>query len=179
VCRISIGYPIPRFFTIYCVVLNRGPSPPRVQRYDEPPRHPKAPGPSLAFQFLTALTTPAGFPVLRTPSLHTCRRHPAQRRVPTLLIYPDVSAFPERVVGSACARPTPGARNLRDRRAVARYGGVTLLTIESSRRDKAIVTWRLQVAPCHCGYRQEECRGSHAEIVTTIYAATARSRKYS
>src|SRR6267142_480583 len=46
-----------------------------------------------------------GLPVLRTLSLCTCCRHyPAQRLgVSFSLSHPAVSAFPERVVGSACA----------------------------------------------------------------------------
>ena len=47
----------------------------------------------------------AGLPVLRTLSLCTCCRHypgAAAGRI-TSLVHPTVSAFPERVVGSACA----------------------------------------------------------------------------
>src|ERR1700682_3840192 len=46
-----------------------------------------------------------GLPVLRTLSLCTCCRHypgAASERIVSL-VHPAVSAFPERVVGSACA----------------------------------------------------------------------------
>ena len=46
-----------------------------------------------------------GLPVLRALSLCTCCRHYPAQRLGVLLrsLHPAVSAFPERVVGSACA----------------------------------------------------------------------------
>jgi len=46
-----------------------------------------------------------GLPVLRVLSLCTCCRHYPAQRLGVLLrsLHPAVSAFPERVVGSACA----------------------------------------------------------------------------
>src|SRR6267143_97857 len=100
----------PRSFTTYCVCLELRSLPStgitRLQRYYAPLRHPKAPGLSLAgFQLVVALTTPWGFPCcVRFPCVHAVATTPAQRLgVPVSLIHPDVSAFPERVVGSACA----------------------------------------------------------------------------
>jgi len=67
-------------------------------------RHPKAPGLSLAgFQLIVALTTPWGFRC--GVRLCTCCRHypgAASGRIVSLS-NPAVSAFPERVVRSACA----------------------------------------------------------------------------
>jgi len=71
----------------------------------EPLRIPTAPGLSLAGVRLIIPDHVVGPPVLRTLSLCTCRRHypgTAAGRT-TSLISPAVSAFPERVVGSACA----------------------------------------------------------------------------
>src|SRR6266699_1822694 len=77
----------------------------RLQRYYEPLRHPGALGLSLAGVRLVIADHALGLPVLRTFSLCTCCRHypgAASGRT-TSLIHPVVSAFPERVVGSACA----------------------------------------------------------------------------
>ena len=71
----------------------------------EPLRLRAAPGLSLAGVRLIIPDHVVGPPVLRTLSLCTCRRHypgTAAGRT-TSLISPAVSAFPERVVGSACA----------------------------------------------------------------------------
>src|SRR5437588_9797972 len=68
-------------------------------------RIPKAPGLSLAGVRLIIPDHALGSPVLRTLSLCTCCRHypgAAAGRTASL-IHPAVSAFPERVVGSACA----------------------------------------------------------------------------
>src|SRR5262245_36172137 len=53
----------------------------------------------------SSLTTPWGLPCcVRFPCVHAVATTPAQRLgVPASLIHPAVSAFPERVVGSACA----------------------------------------------------------------------------
>ena len=72
---------------------------------NEPLRPPTAPGLSLTGFRLVIPDHALGFPVLRTLSLCTCCRHypgTAAGRI-ALLIHPTVSAFPERVVGSACA----------------------------------------------------------------------------
>jgi hypothetical protein len=83
-----------------CTALNT-----RLQRYYEPLRHPKAPSLSLAGFRLVIADHAMGLPVLRTLSLCTCCRHyPGAATGRTLaLLHPAVSAFPERVVGSACA----------------------------------------------------------------------------
>src|SRR5205085_4300530 len=53
----------------------------------------------------SSLTTPWGFPCcVRFPCVHAVATTPAQRLgVFFALLHPAVSAFPERVVGSACA----------------------------------------------------------------------------
>ena len=108
--RSLIGCPISTSFTTYCVCLELRSLPStgitRLQRYYEPLRHPKAPGLSLAgFQLVVAPTTPWGFPCcVRFPCVHAVATTPAQRLgVLFALLHPAVSAFPERVVGSACA----------------------------------------------------------------------------
>ena len=104
-----IGCPISRSFTTYCVCLELRSLPStgvtRLQRYYEPLRHPRAPSLSLAGVRLVIADHALGLPVFRASSLCTCRRHypgAASGRI-ALLIHPAVSAFPERVVGSACA----------------------------------------------------------------------------
>src|SRR5438477_2714792 len=104
-----IGCPISRSFTTYCVRLELRSLPStgitRLQRYCEPLRHPTAPDLSLAGVRLVIPAHALGSPVLRTLSLCTCCRHypgAAAGRTASL-IHPAVSAFPERVVGSACA----------------------------------------------------------------------------
>src|SRR5450755_1230367 len=105
-----IGCPISRSFTTYCVCLELRSLPStgvtRLQRYYEPLRHPKAPGLSLAgFRLAVAPATPWGFPCcVRFPCVHAVATTPAQRLGVYLCSFiPAVSAFPERVVGSACA----------------------------------------------------------------------------
>jgi hypothetical protein len=70
-------------------------------RYYEPLRHPAAPG--LAGVRLVVPDHAVGLPVLRTLSLCTCCRHYPGAAVGRRLrsSHPAVSAFPERVVGSA------------------------------------------------------------------------------
>ena len=77
----------------------------RLQRYCEPLRHPKAPSLSVAGVRLVVPDHAQGLPVLRALSLCTCCRHyPGTATGGTaLLIRPAISAFPERVIGSACA----------------------------------------------------------------------------
>src|SRR5229473_7247685 len=104
-----IGFPISRSFPTYCVCLELRSLPStgvtRLQRYYEPLRHPKAPSLSLAGFRLVIADHAMGLPVLRTLSLCTCCRHypGAAAGVLFALLHPAVSAFPERVVGSACA----------------------------------------------------------------------------
>src|SRR5262249_37662091 len=76
----------------------------QLQRYYEPLRHPTASGLSLASVRLVIPDHALGFPVLRTLSLCTCCRHyPGAAAGRTLRsARPAISAFPERVVGSAC-----------------------------------------------------------------------------
>src|ERR1700726_5029112 len=104
-----LGCPISRSLTTSCVCLELRPLPStgadRLQRYCEPLRHPRAPGPSLTGVRLIIPDHPLGLPVLPALSLCTCRRHyPGAAAGRTLRSSrPAVSAFPERVVGSACA----------------------------------------------------------------------------
>ena len=77
----------------------------RLQRYYKPLRRPKASGLSVTGVRLVVPDHTPGLPVLQALSLCTCRRpYPgAATRSTASLIYPVVSAFPDRVVGSACA----------------------------------------------------------------------------
>src|SRR2546430_11363006 len=104
-----IGCPISRSLTTYCVRLELRSRPSagitRHHRYNEPLRLPRAPSLSLTGVRLIIPDHALGSPVLRTLSLCTCCRHypgAAAGRTASL-IHPAVSAFPERVVGSACA----------------------------------------------------------------------------
>src|SRR6201997_4973307 len=104
-----IGCPIPRSLTTSCVRLELRSLPStgitQLHRYCEPLRIPTAPGLSLAGVRLIIPDHVVGPPVLRTLSLCTCCRHypgaAAGRMVS--LSNPAMSAFPERVIGSACA----------------------------------------------------------------------------
>src|SRR6202051_4073051 len=104
-----IGFQSPRSFPTYCVCLELRSLPStgvtRLQRYYEPLRHPKAPSLSLAGFRLVIADHAMGLPVLRTLSLCTCCRHYPGAAAGRILRppHPAVSAFPERVVGSACA----------------------------------------------------------------------------
>src|SRR5208283_2918861 len=106
-CAELIGCPISRSLATSCVCLELRslPSPgvTRLQRYCEPLRHPTAPGLSLAGVRLVIPDHAVGLPVLRTLSLCTCCRHYPGAAVGRRLRshHPAVSAFPERVVGSA------------------------------------------------------------------------------
>jgi hypothetical protein len=105
-----IGCPISRSFTTYCVCLDTLRSLPstgvtRLPQYYEPLRHPGRPAcPSRASGW-SSLTTPWGFPCfVRFPCVHAAATTPAQRLNVSLRSFrPDVSVFPERVVGSTCA----------------------------------------------------------------------------
>src|SRR5258705_709038 len=104
-----IGFPISRSLTTYCVCLELRSLPStgitRLQRYYGPLRHPKAPGLSVTGRRLVVPDHAEGLPVLRALSLCTCCRHyPGAATGGTAsLIRPVISAFPEKVVGSACA----------------------------------------------------------------------------
>jgi len=104
-----IGCPISRSFTTCCVRLELRSLPStgviRLQRYYEPLRHPTAPDLSLAGFRLVIADHALGLPVLRALSLCTCCRHYPGAAAGRILrsSIPAVSAFPERVVGSACA----------------------------------------------------------------------------
>src|SRR5262249_16828339 len=77
----------------------------RLRRYYEPLRLPAAPSLSLAGLRLIIPDHVVGSPVLPTLSLCTCRRHypgAASGRMVSLG-NPDVSAFPDMAVRSACA----------------------------------------------------------------------------
>src|SRR5437868_12639754 len=105
-----IGCPISRSFTTYCVCLELRSLPStgvtRLPRYYEPlrttPGRPACPSRASGW---SSLTTPWGFPCcVRFPCVHAAATTPAQRLgVFFALLHPAVSAFPERVVGSACA----------------------------------------------------------------------------
>src|SRR5215469_16961974 len=103
-----IGCPISRSLTTSCVRLELRSLPStgvtQLQRYCEPLRHPTASGLSLAGVRLVIPDHALGLPVLRTLSLCTCCRHyPGAAAGRTLRsARPAISAFPERVVGSAC-----------------------------------------------------------------------------
>jgi hypothetical protein len=103
-----IGCPISRSLTTSCVSLELRSLPSagitRPRQYYEPLRHPTASGLSLAGIGLVIPDHALGLPVLRTLSLCTCCRHyPGAAPGRTLRSSrPAISAFPERVVGSAC-----------------------------------------------------------------------------
>ena len=104
-----IGFPISRSFTTYCVCLELRSLPStgvtRLPRYYEPLRHPRAPSLSLTGFRLVIADHALGLPVFRALSLCTCRRHypgAASERI-FRSFHPDVSVFPDRVVGSTCA----------------------------------------------------------------------------
>src|ERR1700693_1257124 len=104
-----IGCPISKSLTTCCVCLELRSLPStgvtRLQRYYEPLRHPRAPDLSLAGVRLVIADRAMGLPVLRTLSLCTCCRHYPGAAAGGMfsLGSPAVSAFPERVIGSACA----------------------------------------------------------------------------
>jgi hypothetical protein len=104
-----IGCPISRSFTTYCVCLELRSLPStgvtQLPRYYEPLRHPRAPSLSLTGFRLVIADHALGLPVFRTLSLCTCRRHYPGAASERILrsFHPDVSVFPERVVGSTCA----------------------------------------------------------------------------
>ncbi len=77
----------------------------RLQRYYEPLRHPNTPGLSVIGVRLVVPDHALGLPVLPALSLCACCRHYPGAATGGIasLIHPVVSAFPERVVGSACA----------------------------------------------------------------------------
>src|ERR1700674_396411 len=103
-----LGCPISRSLTAYCGCLKLRLLPStgitRLQRYYEPLRHLRAPGLSLAGVRLVVLDHALRLPVLLTLSLCTCCRHYPGAAAGRTLAHspPAVSAFPERVVGSAC-----------------------------------------------------------------------------
>ena len=95
-----IGFPISRSFTTYfvCLELRSLPSTgiTRLQRYDEPLRHPTAPDLSLAGVRLVIADHALGLPVLRALSLCTCcRQYPgaAAERI-ALLTSPSRISLP-------------------------------------------------------------------------------------
>src|SRR5713101_8532978 len=77
--RSLIGCPISRSVTTYCVCLELRSLPStgitRLQRYNEPLRHPRAPSLSLAGVRLVIPDHALGLPVLLALSLCTCCRH--------------------------------------------------------------------------------------------------------
>src|SRR3954469_2512932 len=105
-----IGCPISRSFTTYCVCLELRSLPStgitRLQRYlqTSPPPQGARPVPH-GLPVGHRLTTLWGFPCfVRFPCVHAAATTPAQRLGVLLRsLHPAVSAFPERVIGSACA----------------------------------------------------------------------------
>src|SRR6202163_2289230 len=90
-------------------VLNGGPFPPQAlpgfsgtTNLSATPRRPACPSRASGWSSLTTLW---GFPCfVRFPCVHAAATTPAQRLGVLLRsLHPAVSAFPERVVGSACA----------------------------------------------------------------------------
>src|SRR5258706_1992100 len=71
----------------------------------EPLRHPRASSLSLTGFRLVVADHALGLPVFRALSLCTCRRHYPGAAPERILrsFHPDVSVFPDRVVGSTCA----------------------------------------------------------------------------
>ena len=104
-----LGFPISRSFTTYCVCLELRSLPStgvtRLPRYYEPLRHPRAPSLSLTGFRLVIADHALGLPVFRRfPCVHAAATTPAQRLGVLLRsLHPDVSVFPDRVVGSTCA----------------------------------------------------------------------------
>src|ERR1039457_2661681 len=108
-----IGFPISRSFTTYCVCRELRSLPStgvtRLPRYYELSATPGRPAcPSRASGW-SSLTTPWGFPCfVRFPCVHAAATTPAQRlNVSLRSFHPDVSVFPDRVVGSTCALSLP------------------------------------------------------------------------
>src|SRR5215467_12750633 len=101
---------LPRFLTTYCVCLELRPLPStgvtQLQRYYEPLRQPQGARPVPHGLPVGRCSDHAmGLPVLRTLSLCTCCRHYPGAASGRMIFArnPAVSAFPERVVGWACA----------------------------------------------------------------------------
>ncbi len=104
-----IGCPISTSLTTSCVRLELRSLPStsitRLQKYYEPLRHPRPPGPSLTGVRLAIPRHGKGLPVLRALPLCTCCRYypgTATVRFPRSFLT-VISAFPEMAVGSACA----------------------------------------------------------------------------
>ena len=104
-----IGCPISRSFTTYfvCLELRSLPSAGITRlsgttNLSATPRRPACPSRASGWSSLTALW---GFPCfVRFPCVHAAATTPVQRLDVSLRsFHPDVAAFPERVVGSACA----------------------------------------------------------------------------
>ena len=112
----SIGCPISRSLATCCVRLELRSLPStgvnRLRRYYEPLRHPGGPARPSRASGWSSLATPRGFPCcVRFPCVHAAATTPARAAGGvSLLIHPAVPAFPERVVGSACALSFSEAR---------------------------------------------------------------------
>src|SRR5262245_9378875 len=103
-----IGCPISRSLTTCCVHLELRFRPStgitRLPRYTEPLRHPRRPVCPSRASGCSSLTTHWGFPCCaRSPFVHAVATAPAQRLGHIRSLNPPVSAFPEGVIGSACA----------------------------------------------------------------------------
>jgi hypothetical protein len=104
-----IGFPISRSFTTYCVCLELRSLPSTgvtgfrgTTNLSATPGRPACPSRASGW---SSLTTPWGFPCfVRFPCVHAVATTPAQRLGVLLRsLHPDVSVFPDRVVGSTCA----------------------------------------------------------------------------
>ena len=104
-----IGCPISRSFTTYCVCLELSPfPPPALPGFRGTTNLSATPGRPACLSRASgwsSLTTPWGFPCfVRFPCVHAAATSPAQRlNVSLRSFHPDVSIFPDRVVGSTCA----------------------------------------------------------------------------
>src|SRR6202030_1482543 len=158
----------------------------RLHRYYGPLRHPNAPGLSLTGVWLIIPDHAWGLPVLRALSLCTCRRHyPGAAAGRTLRSSrPAVSAFPERVVGSACASSFSrlARRSLALRPAHSRGHRIF---VPATRRLQTFLLLhacsgcfrleRLPSGPC-TNWKAPPCHGAHPQRSLTTDRATHRHR---
>jgi hypothetical protein len=116
-----IGCPISRPSLLPALILNQGPFPPPAlpgfngtTGLSVTPQRPDLPSRASGW---SSPTTPRGFPCcVCLPCVHAVATTPAQRRtVLPCSIHSVVSAFPERVVGSACASSFRGLLGVHSR----------------------------------------------------------------
>src|SRR6202049_1064400 len=126
-----IGYPISRSLTTCCVRLELRSRPStgitRLPRYNEPLRHPRAPGLSLTGVRLAIPGHALGSPVLRTLSLCTCCRH-----------------YPGTATGGLASLPSPS------RVSLPRYGSrvdLCIVLFEASSAFTRVTACTLALSP--------------------------------